>query len=89
MDIKKLLAEYAALAWGLGATDRAHIASMCEEIGLMLDTVPCEPDAREVHLNKLNRWVGWLQGWLYCTAGRSIETLRNETRGIDAALRAL
>ena len=89
MDIKKLLAEYASLAWELGATDRAHIFGMTLEITHMLDVIPSEPEAREAHLNKLNRWLGWLQGWMYCTAGRSIETLRDETRGIDAALRAL
>lgn len=88
-QIKALLAEYAATIDAVGATDRIHMSWMASEMTTMLDTVPTEPLAREAHLFKLNRWLGFLQRTVSDSAGRSIEQLRNDTRGIDAVLSSL
>lgn len=57
-----------------------HILWMCDEIS----------DRREAfdisNYFKINRWLGFIQGYLYSNKLRTIDELRNETRGIDDEL---
>lgn len=47
----------------------AHIAWMCTQIP-------------ELHQSKANRWIGFIQGVLWMTGQRTIDELREESRGI-------
>lgn len=53
-----------------------HIVWMIDEI-LKIEI----PDTKQ--LFKINRWLGFIQGYLYTSHLRTIEELKNETRGID------
>lgn len=53
-----------------------HIIWMIDEI-LKIEA----PNIKQ--LFKINRWLGFIQGYLYTSHLRTIEELKNETRGID------
>lgn len=73
MILQTLLEKYKQL------TANEHIIWMCDEI-LTWEM----PDA--IKLFKINRWLGFIQGYLYSNKLRTIDELRNETRGIDDEL---
>lgn len=74
MILNKLLKSYKEL------TTDAHIKWMCDKL----------LDRREAFdiadYFKINRWLGFIQGYLYNLQLKTIEELRNETRGIDNEL---
>jgi hypothetical protein len=70
MKLIALLEKYKTL------TTDSHIKWMCNEIIRMYVHEPWM-DA------KINRWLGFIQGFLFCNKMRTIHELREETRGID------
>lgn len=90
MNIERLLTEYVLLADSSDAPDAPHVVGMCTKLGLAMFTLGHHgTNEREDNLGKFNRWLAWVQGWLYCHGLRTIDQLRDETRGVDAALRNL
>jgi len=92
MDIKKLLAEYAELFSDGTEAHEAHVAGMFAVMRDLLDSITAAPqrsDEREDLVGKFNRWLAFVQGILWSHERRTVDQLRDETRGIDAALRAL
>lgn len=55
-----------------------HAISMLPKIKGFAEQVTCTADVA-----KINRWLGFVQAVLWLKCGRSIEELRDETRGID------
>lgn len=74
---KKLLQKYES------SSNQSHIIWMIDEIFKMLENV--QEDKIE-KLFKINRWLGFIQGYLYSHLLRTVDELRNETRGIDSEL---
>ena len=60
-----------------------HLLWMIDEINRMIQTID---DDKIDKLFKINRWVGFIQGYLHSNKLRTIEELKNETRGIDNEL---
>ena len=88
MNPQALLVEYLRLVESSGAHDTEHVAWMCREIwwwlqSLALGTTPQGPLATML---KTSRWIGYLQRWLEERGLRTLDQLRNETRGLDAVL---
>lgn len=70
MILENLLNKYKKL------TSYDHIIWMCFEIpNIKINSVK--------ELFKINRWLGFIQGYLFAQKMRNIEELKNETRGID------
>lgn len=70
--IDRLLGQYAVALQGLGggpSSAERHALHMIDEMLKMEDPV------------KLNRWFGFLQGVMWMLALRTIDELRDETRG--------
>ena len=91
MDIKKLLEEYAGL-FSDGAEGNAAHAHMFATLRGMLDAIAKatpRTDEREDLVGKFNRWLAFTHGVMWSHGQRTVDQLRDETRGIDAALRAL
>lgn len=91
MDIKKLLAEYAELFSDGTEASEAH-AHMFATLRGMLDSIaeaPPRTDEREDLVGRFNRWLAFAHGVMWSHGKRTVDQLRDETRGIDAALRAL
>lgn len=92
MDIKKLLAEYAELFSDGTEANAVHVAGMFTTMSDMLDAIAKatpRTDEREDLLGKFNRWLAFVHGVLWSHGQRTVDQLRDETRGIDAALRLL
>ena len=70
MKLILLLEKYKTL------TNDLHIKWMCDEIIRMYVHEPWMD-------SKINRWLGFIQGFLFCNKMRTINELRDETRGID------
>jgi hypothetical protein len=70
MILENLLNKYKKL------TTNEHIKWMCDEILTW-------EDPNTLKLFKINRWLGFIQGYLYSQKMRTIDELKNETRGID------
>jgi len=70
MKLVSLLEKYKTLTTDL------HIKWMCDEIIRMYVHEPWMD-------GKINRWLGFIQGFLFCNKMRTINELRDETRGID------
>lgn len=70
MILVNLLEKYKKL------TTDEHIKWMCDEI--INNEINSSKD-----IFKINRWLGFIQGYLFSQKMRNIEELRNETRGID------
>lgn len=90
MNIEKLLLEYERLLSAVDAS--AHTAGMFAVMRDMLAAIAAatpRTDEREDLVGKFNRWLAFLQGTLWSNGERTVDQLRDETRGIDAALRAL
>jgi hypothetical protein len=84
-----LISEYLRLVECSGALDLEHMRGMCIQVSQWLAAL----DGREVYQRqaletslKLSRWIGYLQRWLQERGLRSLDQLRNETRGLDAVL---
>lgn len=78
MDPVKLLREYAVTIAAIDEPDTWHALGMLVKMHEMLDAG---------EHGRFNRWLGWVQGWLYCHGLRTIDQMRDETRGIDAVVR--
>ena len=92
MDIKKLLAEYAELFSDGTADNASHVAGMFTTMSTMLDAIAAatpRTDEREDLVGKFNRWLAFTHGVMWSHGQRTVDQLRDETRGIDATLRAL
>lgn len=92
MDIKKLLAEYTELFSDGTEASASHMAGMCIDMSNMLDAIAAatpRTNEREDLVGKFNRWLAFLQGVMWSHDLRTVDQLRDEDRGIDAALRAL
>jgi len=92
MDIKQLLAQYAELFSDGTEENAAHVAGMFTTMRDLLDSIAeAEPrtDEREDRVGKFNRWLAFVHGVMWSHGQRTVDQLRDETRGIDAALRAL
>ena len=84
MILENLLNNYKSIAQNnLMITDHSHIVWMCDDILKNLKTIH---DDKVDKLFKINRWLGFIQGWLYSCKLKTIDVLRNETRGIDDEL---
>lgn len=70
MNLINLLQKYKTL------TNDEHIKWMCDEIIRMRLHEPWL-------VEKIHRWIGFIQGFLFCNKMRTIHELREETRGID------
>jgi hypothetical protein len=92
MDIKQLLAQYAEIFSDGTEENAAHVSGMFTSMRDMLDAIAgAEPrtDEREDLVGKFNRWLAFVHGVMWSHGQRTVDQLRDETRGIDAALRAL
>ena len=72
MILENLLIKYKKL------TTDEHIKWMCDKL-MERDTESWDPK----DYFKINRWLGFIQGYLFSQKMRNVEELRNETRGID------
>lgn len=89
MNPQTLIAEYLALVEASGAPDLEHMRGMCIQVSQWLAAL----DGRDLYHRqaletslRLSRWVGYLQRWLQAAGLRTLDQLRNETRGLDAVL---
>lgn len=62
----------------------SHIIWMCESIQDKL-----KYKLYAIDLFKINRWLGYVQGYLVSQKMRTIEELREETRGLDEQLESM
>lgn len=63
-----------------------HVLGMLPQIARFAAQVPTlDGAARTATVGKVNRWLGFAQSFLWSSCGVSLETLREETRGIDEA----
>ncbi len=87
MNPQALLVEYLRLVESSGAHDTEHMAWMCREIWGWLQALAQGASPHPLAtLLKTSRWIGYLQRWLEERGLRTIDQLRNETRGLDAVL---
>lgn len=88
MDPHALLAEYDALITRNASMlrDAAHLSWMVRQVAMMLVSVMDTPEDRAAQVFRCNRWLGYMQGQLEAAGLRTVDQLRDETRGIDAAL---
>lgn len=92
MDVEDLLTKYERLIEDSTVQGAAHVRDMIGTLQYMLTVVYLDPRGtpeREDTISKFNRWTAFAQGWMWSHGLRTIDQLRDETRGIDAALRAL
>lgn len=87
MNPQALLVEYLRLVESSGAHDTEHVTWMCREIWGWLQALAQGASPHPLAtLLKTSRWIGYLQRWLEERGLRTIDQLRNETRGLDAVL---
>lgn len=92
MDVEDLLTKYERLIEDSTVQGAAHVRDMIGTLQYMLTVVYLHPSGtpeREDFIGKFNRWAAFVQGWMWSRDLRAVDQLRDETRGIDAALRAL
>jgi hypothetical protein len=87
-----LISEYLRLVECSGALDLEHMRSMCIQVSQWLVALEGREGAEYQHrraietMLKTSRWIGYLQRWLETRGLRTLDQLRNETRGLDAVL---
>lgn len=66
--------------------DGRHVLGMLPQIARFAAQVASlNGEERSAMLSKLNRWLGFAQGFLWLACGYSLDDLREETRGLDDA----
>lgn len=80
--LRALLATYANDVSPACDPDAQHILWMLSEMEARLCEVHETAEAREESIAKRNRWLGFVQALLYARGVRTIDELREETRGI-------
>lgn len=79
MNPLKLLREYVAAVSGTDEPDTWHVLGMLVKMREMYGSAE--------QAGKFNRWLGFVQGWLYAHGLRTIDQMREETRGLDEVMR--
>lgn len=83
MNPEALLRTYAVMIGAFDEPDTWHMLGMLVEMRGMLVKIRAGLDQER---GRFNRWLGFVQAWLYKVGLRTIDQLREETRGIDEAL---
>lgn len=86
MELTALMDDYAALVLTTSRDDRAHIAWMCAKIKAWVEGAAEDGLSRCEVMLKASRWLGFVHGFLYSVDLRSIDKMREESRGIDVLL---
>lgn len=89
MDPKALVVAYEAGIFASGHEGSPHLCWMCREMYGWLELLASPVYDREnklLTMLKFRGWLGYVQHYMEGAGLRSIDQLRNETRGLDAVL---
>lgn len=89
MDPKALVVAYEADIFASAHERSPHLCWMCREMlgWLGLLTSPLyDRETKLLTMLKLRGWLGYVQHYMEVAGMRTLDQLRNETRGLDAVL---